>query len=214
MPQHRAWSRAGLVALALSLALVAPAAAVGGTAADGREGQSFAGTSVPATTGCGGPPAPTIDWGDGGPLTPAVCVHSGPDTVSTGSHTYEEEGSYAAVAHYTGPNGAHTTPFALVIDDAAVTATGRTASATAGVAFRGTGSHFVDADPHGAPGDYSVTIDWGDGTTSPGTTSAAGDGFDVAGPHTYASPGAYTAHTAVADKGGASASASSTVTVV
>jgi virginiamycin B lyase len=45
---------------------------------------------------------------------------------------------------------------------------------------------FTDADPNARARDYSVTISWGDGQTSAGTVTRAGDGsFVVRGRHTY-----------------------------
>ena len=41
------------------------------------------------------------------------------------------------------------------------------------------------AHPDAGPGDFSATIDWGDGATSPGTVVEDGDNFDVQGTHTY-----------------------------
>jgi hypothetical protein len=45
---------------------------------------------------------------------------------------------------------------------------------------------FTDADPNTRARDYSVTISWGDGQTSAGTVTRAGDGsFVVRGRHVY-----------------------------
>jgi uncharacterized repeat protein (TIGR01451 family) len=70
-------------------------------------------------------------------------------------------------------------------------------SVVEGAAFSGTVASFTDSDP-GAPGDpttnpadYSATITWGDGSTSPGTIVYAGTSgnFTVTGSHTYAEEG-------------------------
>ena len=45
---------------------------------------------------------------------------------------------------------------------------------------------FTDADPGAVASDYSVTIDWQDGSNSAGTISANPDGsFSVSASHTY-----------------------------
>ena len=46
--------------------------------------------------------------------------------------------------------------------------TGITINATAGTPFTAKVASFTDADPNGQVSDYSVVIDWGDGTSSAG----------------------------------------------
>jgi hypothetical protein len=78
--------------------------------------------------------------------------------------------------------------------------------ATAGVPFAGSVLTFPDADPNGGPRDFSAAIDWGDGSTSPGTISPSAEGgFVVSGTHTYATPGAFLIRVTVVDLGGARA---------
>jgi hypothetical protein len=74
--------------------------------------------------------------------------------------------------------------------------------------FTDNGSAFRD------PGDYSVTINWGDGTSSDGWVSedAAGQ-FSVFGQHGYALHGAYAATVTVTRVDGAAAATTSTVKV-
>jgi len=73
-------------------------------------------------------------------------------------------------------------------------------SAYVNTAFNGEVAEFdssefgTDDDYFGAAGDFTATIDWGDGTTTSGTVSQPdGDGtpFHVDGTHTYAAVGAY-----------------------
>lgn len=61
---------------------------------------------------------------------------------------------------------------------------------------------FTDGDPAGTVSQYSATIDWGDGSTSAGSISADGNGFDVSGTHSYGALGPYTAHVHICDVGG------------
>jgi streptogramin lyase len=111
--------------------------------------------------------------------------------------------------------------------------TGIVIDAIAGSPFTAKVASFTDADPNGQVSDYSVVIDWGDGTTSAGgvTPNATnGDdevmpvqdttitpningGFDVTGTHTYTSTGTFQIITSIRDIGGASISASSTAIV-
>jgi virginiamycin B lyase len=70
--------------------------------------------------------------------------------------------------------------------DAPVTATATTFEARVGKPATHTVATFIDADPNARPGDYAITINWGDGETSGGTVRRAADGsFVVRGRHTY-----------------------------
>lgn len=53
---------------------------------------------------------------------------------------------------------------------------------------------FYDGNPTGTAADFTATIDWGDGSTSPGAVRAEGAGFRVSGTHTYSDPGGYPYH--------------------
>ncbi|MBV9123371.1 MAG: hypothetical protein JO112_08445, partial [Planctomycetes bacterium] len=64
---------------------------------------------------------------------------------------------------------------------------------------------FTDADPNGQAGDYTATIQWGDGDTSAGSISAGTGDFVVTAskPHPYAEEGSYTVSISIHDVGGA-----------
>jgi hypothetical protein len=80
-------------------------------------------------------------------------------------------------------------------------------------AFAGTVATFTDDDPNGVAGDYTATINWGDGTTSTGVvTAGAAGGFAATGSHSFAE-GRFTIITTLTDAGGASAFASTPLTV-
>src|SRR3954447_20944337 len=75
---------------------------------------------------------------------------------------------------------------------------------------------FTDANPRAPLGDFTATIDWGDGTTSPGTISqpgGPGTTFVVAGTHTYARPGTSAVVVSILDVGGSKTTATATVNV-
>ena len=77
-------------------------------------------------------------------------------------------------------------------------------SAPAGSAFSGTVCTFSDVDGNTDPSAYSASVDWGDGTTTAGTVSAAaGGGFAVSASHTYATAGDFAVTVAVTDTDGA-----------
>ena len=74
--------------------------------------------------------------------------------------------------------------------DPPITAEGVTFKAPAHTPVTRTVATFRDADPNAQPGDYAVTIAWGDGTRSAGTVRRTADGiFAVRGHHTYIATG-------------------------
>jgi hypothetical protein len=74
--------------------------------------------------------------------------------------------------------------------DYPVTAEGTTFEARAGRSVNATVATFTDGDPDARPGDYEVTINWGDGDRSDGTVQRRADGsFTIRGRHTYAKHG-------------------------
>ncbi|HSP45511.1 MAG TPA: hypothetical protein VLO30_05925 [Chthoniobacterales bacterium] len=71
---------------------------------------------------------------------------------------------------------------------------------TAGSMFNGTVATFSDLDLSGVAGNFTATIDWGDGHTSPGVISSnANGGFNVAGGNTYAGGGRFPVTIEIAD---------------
>jgi N-acetylneuraminic acid mutarotase len=74
----------------------------------------------------------------------------------------------------------------------------------AGVPFNGVVGSFRDLDYFAVATDYTVTITWGDGTSSAGTVTPIGSGFfGIVGSHTYATEGQYLLGWTVTDQGGA-----------
>lgn len=73
---------------------------------------------------------------------------------------------------------------------------------------------FVDGDPKGNPGQFTATIDWGDGTQPvAATVKKAKNGFVVLGSHTYGAHRSWTATIHIADVGGSQAQTTTTVVV-
>jgi hypothetical protein len=155
----------------------------------------------------------TINWGDGSTSAGTIAGSGGSFTV-TGSHKYAEEGSYSVTVTINDPDTASNT--ATVTDtatvaDAALHATGVTASSR--ITFGGTVATFGDDDPAGTVSDYTASIDWGDGKTTSGTISASTGKFLVGGNHTYKGPGTYHVTVRIRDKGGSTATATTTLTI-
>jgi hypothetical protein len=69
--------------------------------------------------------------------------------------------------------------------DPPISATGTTFSMRRSVSAERTVATFTDPDPDARPGDYDVTIKWGDGSTTAGWVRRAGAGYEVRGRHSY-----------------------------
>ena len=75
-----------------------------------------------------------------------------------------------------------------------------TITPTAGLTFNGLVATFSDLDPNGVAGNFTATIDWGDGHISPGViTSNANGGFNISGANTYAGGGNFPVTVEIAD---------------
>jgi hypothetical protein len=153
----------------------------------------------------------TIHWGDGQSSAGTVVPHPGGGWEVHGSHAYAEEGGYAVRVDVADAGGAALTAIgqaAVQVGDAALA----DASAPLAVsAAEGAPSGdlilaaFTDADPPGSAADYTATVSWGDGQTSPGIIQPhTGGGWEVHAAHTYGEEGAFAVTVAVGDAGGAS----------
>jgi hypothetical protein len=205
-----------LIALAAAWPTAAQAQAGAGTTISPVEGASFTGV-VATYTNVQCPCTATINWGDSSSSDGTV---SPPNTQGqrdvSGTHTYAEEGTYTidVVLKETPTGVSFKATGTANVADAPLTASGVAFSTAVGDPFSGPVATFTDADPGGVATDYTVTIDWGDGSTSGGSAAANGAaGFDALGAHTYATAGSKTVTVTVTDAGGASAAATSTATV-
>lgn len=180
------------------------------------EGASFSGVVGTFTDGFTGAPlsdySGTIDWGDGS-TSAAGFSGSGPVSVS-GTHTYEEEGTYTLTVQVADDGGSKTTLTATMNTADAALHGGASSmlSAVEGAAFSAAVGTFTDDDPHGTAADYTATIDWGDGQTSSGGVGGTGP-FTVFGTHVYEEEGAYQVKVFVADAGGSTTSVTDSMSV-
>ena len=146
----------------------------------------------------------SITWGDGSSSTVSVTPANDGSYSVAGSHTYAEEGNYTITVSVSDSNGLNTsTKDTATVSDAALTlkrfAAGQVKHLTAGVA-----ALFTDADPAGTASDYTATVTWGDGTTSTLKVykNPVGQGFVLAGIHSYAKKGTYSVTLTISDHGG------------
>jgi hypothetical protein len=185
------------------------------------EGQGFSGTVATFTdsdpTDVASQFTANITWGDGSSAPGTVTGGNGSFTV-TGSHSYADEGSDAIVVTLTfNPTAAVGTAnsTANVAEADALTATGITFAPIEGQSFSGTVATFTDTNTANVAGDFTATIVWGDGSSSPGTVSGSNGAFTVTGSHTYADEGANSVSVTLTDDapGTATATAQSTANV-
>ena len=102
----------------------------------------------------------------------------------------------------------------LAISEAPITAAGTSSSATEGESFTATVATFSDADPAATAAEYAATVDWGDGSTVPGTIAGSAGSFSVSGAHTYAEEGTWRVTVTITDTDNPSSSATADSTVV
>jgi RHS repeat-associated protein len=153
----------------------------------------------------------TITWGDGtssqADVTPLIKTDGSgiANLVVTGVHVYPDEGNYTATVTAQEPGGNSTmTTLNVPVGDAELAGEGHDVQA---VPNRSTGrvkvAEFVDENPDAKASDFTVEIDWGDGSQV--QTTAVVDpegGFDVLGDHTYTADGDYKMTVTVTDDGG------------
>jgi len=160
-----------------------------------------------------------IAWGDGQISAGTILADPASGRFDViGETTYAEQGQYPVtltIADRTGIIATLSTTAAVA--DAPLTATGMPVNAIQGEEFTGVVAIFTDANPLGTIGDFTATIDWGDGQTTTGTITAdplvAGQ-FNVVGTVVYADAGSFPVMVSIADVGGATAVAHTTAVVV
>jgi hypothetical protein len=148
-------------------------------------------------------------------FTSAAVPVNGNATYGSPAFAPTAAGTYSWVAEYSGDtnNPPITTACTDPAETVAVSVTGLDPPITAsysnatrsGLMICDGFAHFTDPDPTAQPGDYTATIDWGDGTAATPATiivGALGQFFEVRGCHTYASPGSYDASISIEDNDG------------
>jgi hypothetical protein len=186
-----------------------------------REGAAFSG--VLATFSDADPAATAasftanIAWGDGAGTLGTVVPGANGGFAVTASHTYQEEAGMlpltVTIKDVAGSTEVSATNL-MSVADAPLTVSTSPVSAVAGLSFSGQVGTFVDANPNATVSDFTVTIAWGDGSSSAGTATSLGAGvFAVSGTHSFSNGGSYGLSLFVADAGGATAVGSGNATV-
>ncbi|MHC5540781.1 hypothetical protein ACYOEI_21380, partial [Singulisphaera rosea] len=162
----------------------------------------------------------SIDWGDGTRWGGnGARLNDDSNYIYHGQHTYVEDGTYTVTlkvqtASDDGEDAGDLDTYYYVTDTIIVAEPtlgligAGTLNAVEGQSFTGTVATVANSVLLGQDPDCSVTINWGDGKTSPGSIS----GTSIVGTHTYAEEATYAPKVTVTDDG-QSASASDTMVV-
>jgi hypothetical protein len=157
----------------------------------------------------------TIDWGDGKTSQATSIVLVGGSYRVIGSHKYLDEQATPLPISVTIRDGAPGTATATTASTITVTendilsAKGKTIRAPHGHLFSGKVATFTNTHANVA-GDFTATIQWGDGTTSSGTVGVSGKGLAVSGAHNYAQAGTFTVSISIVDDPPGTAAATAT----
>jgi FG-GAP-like repeat len=134
----------------------------------------------------------TINWGDGTTTTGTVAGSNQSFSVQ-GTHIYADEGDFQATVSITRTTDNATiapTGTIAVLEADLLTGTSKTIGGQPGVLIsNAVVATFSDVNTANVAGDFTATIDWGDGTVSVGTVSGSGATFSVSGSHTYVAAG-------------------------
>ena len=178
-----------------------------------QEGTAFNGTVATIkdamTNQSAGDFTATIDWGDGSQSTGVISAGVNPgDFNVAGQHTYAEAGKFPiSIQIDDNDNESVKADGKATVTDAPLHSAASSIGGFANVSFNGKVGSFTDDNSSAGTGDFTATISWGDGSTSSGTVSSNGSGFDVKGSHTYTSAGSFTTSITVNDAEGSSTSA-------
>jgi hypothetical protein len=136
----------------------------------------------------------TIDWGDGTSSQGTIARQDSGSFVVLGSHDYGVKNQFDIAITVTGTDGSVGYDYHTIFtqaDGMVVTSAPVIYNSTSDTAIDSYVGSFFDANPSAASA-YTVSIDWGDGTTSAGQVTQADDGsFDINADHGYSSAGDY-----------------------
>ncbi|HEY3186457.1 MAG TPA: thrombospondin type 3 repeat-containing protein [Solirubrobacteraceae bacterium] len=204
----RRWSVTAALAVGLALALAAPASAqiivFNAKPVQGVEGKPLGSPRVVTFQEAGacnnGAYTITVNWGpneapSNGTIVKAVTDTPGNCTYDAAAdHVYAQAGSYGYSVTICRGAGACASPVTAVatIAEAPVAGKADDVQATATQPFAGQVGEIVDDNKLSQQGDFTASIDWGDGTAATaGQISGTGGQFQVGGSHTYGSAGAF-----------------------
>ncbi len=145
--------------------------------------------------------AASINWGNGRVTRGSIVADPNGGFDVIGSYTYPRTGVFRITAQIGDTDGdSVSVSTSNVVTEAAITATAAMIHATRNQSLiTGVVATFTDADPFLKASDFSATINWGDGQTSPGAivVDRAIGGFEVLGAHRYRVTGTFSVDTTI-----------------
>jgi cyclophilin family peptidyl-prolyl cis-trans isomerase len=158
-----------------------------------------------------------VHWSDGTTTNGTITQGADGTYTATTSKSFDRAGTYTASVTVTDSQSGRSGSATLsdTVSDAPLSATfALNGGPTASASFAGTLAVFADTNARSNPADLSASIDWGDGSTTPGTISRFTDGsYAVNGTRIYAGPGSFPVRVTINDIGGATATAEGTLTI-
>lgn len=156
----------------------------------------------------------TIDWGDGGSSAGTIVPATGGGFDVQGSHTFGFGQTIVRVTIRSDGGNQASTSLTLTVPNAPLNASPIAISAEEGKPFSGPVATLIDGNPAAVASEYTTTITWGDGQSSPGTVVPTGlpGQFEVRGSHTFGQ-GTFGVTVTMRDRGGSQAVATQTVSV-
>lgn len=155
-----------------------------------------------------------INWGDG--QTTIGIISGGPGAFSvTGSHTYAAADTYTTSVTVALPTVATSTGVgqADIASPSQYTLTSVLIVTPVSQLFSGTVANFTDTNTDSLASNFTASIAWGDGSTTPATVTGGNGSFAVSGMYTYSSAGTYTATVTIADQTGVTFTVTDTANV-
>jgi hypothetical protein len=159
----------------------------------------------------------TINFGDGTASSAGTVLKAPGGYVVVGTHMFTQanpaEPVTVTIIDTLGHSQATANSLATVVSP--LSSAGHSVEFVAGTLFSRVVAGFTDSSPLAYPGQFTATINWGDGSASSvGVVSTDGAGFDVTGSHTYNTATSYAVAVTILDSvSGATITANATAKV-
>jgi len=151
----------------------------------------------------------SVNCGDGAYLsgTQVSIVKVGNRYELMAGHTYTTPGEYPLIVKVSDPGGAWLSLTGTTfIPSGSITISGKDFSNRGGRLVNHVVATFVDSGAASTPAGYTATIDWGDGSVSPGLVrNGSASSYEILGSHVYTSADTFTVSASVSRTSGSSA---------